>query len=115
MPRRVGHPCAQPGCPAVVSGSAYCPDHQPVRGGESRRLSPSQRGYDRQWQRLRRMKLARQPFCAECSRRGRIVAATDVDHIVPLANGGTNADDNLQSLCHSCHSRKTADQRGKGG
>ena len=30
-----------------------------------------------------------------------------VDHIVPLADGGTNAGGNLQTLCWSCHSIKT--------
>jgi 5-methylcytosine-specific restriction protein A len=31
-----------------------------------------------------------------------------VDHIVPLAIGGTDTDDNVQSLCDPCHERKTA-------
>ena len=107
MPQRVGHPCAAPGCPVVVIGAAYCPLHAPARSAAAR-LSPSQRGYDRRWQRLRRMILAQQPFCVMCQRAGRVVAATDVDHIVPLAEGGTSAADNLQPLCHSCHSAKTA-------
>ena len=34
--------------------------------------------------------------------------AWDIDHIVPVANGGSNDDDNLQLLCASCHKRKTA-------
>ncbi|WP_366141808.1 HNH endonuclease signature motif containing protein, partial [Propionivibrio sp.] len=36
--------------------------------------------------------------------------ATDVDHIVPIRRGGTNKHENLQPLCHACHSRKTATQ-----
>jgi len=37
-----------------------------------------------------------------------VTEATDVDHIVALAAGGTHADSNLRSLCHSCHSARTA-------
>lgn len=54
------------------------------------------------------MHLRREPLCRECWVHGRVTEATQVDHIVPLAEGGTNDPDNLQSLCHSCHSRKTA-------
>ena len=34
-------------------------------------------------------------------------AAADVDHIVPLADGGTDDEDNLQVLCKCCHGLKT--------
>jgi 5-methylcytosine-specific restriction enzyme A len=37
----------------------------------------------------------------------RVVQATDVDHIVAKRDGGQDADNNLQALCHACHSRKT--------
>ena len=39
--------------------------------------------------------------------------ATQVDHILPLCDGGTDAVANLQGLCASCHTRKTyAEKRG---
>ncbi len=48
---------------------------------------------------------------SRCRHEGRDVPATDVDHIVPV----TGPDDprfwapaNHQSLCHDCHSAKTA-------
>ncbi|WP_420437032.1 HNH endonuclease [Candidatus Poriferisodalis sp.] len=31
----------------------------------------------------------------------------ELDHIKPLGDGGTDADDNLQLLCRDCHTRKT--------
>lgn len=31
----------------------------------------------------------------------------DVDHIIPIANGGKNTVDNLQAICKICHSEKT--------
>jgi len=36
-----------------------------------------------------------------------VEAAAEVDHIVPLARGGTHDLANLQPLCKSCHSKKT--------
>jgi 5-methylcytosine-specific restriction endonuclease McrA len=32
----------------------------------------------------------------------------ELDHIVPLIDGGTHDDENLQTLCTPCHTRKTA-------
>lgn len=55
------------------------------------------------WAWLRRVKLGKQPLCVECGD-----AATDVDHIQPITQGGAVwALDNLQSMCKSCHGRKT--------
>lgn len=73
------------------------------------RPPPSKRGYDRRWMRLRRWFLARHPLCAHCLKRGFTTPATEVDHIKPLREGGARLDQsNLQALCKSCHSRKTA-------
>ena len=107
----------------------WCPDHQ--RAVEKRydpaydreRGTSSRRGYGARWRRLRGMFLGQHPLCADPfnAHDGRPVAATDVDHIVARARGGTDAFENLQSLCHACHSRKTAvsdgrwESRGMGG
>jgi 5-methylcytosine-specific restriction protein A len=84
---------------------------------DKQRDSAAQRGYDRTWQRLRIMALRREPLCRHCKLKGKYEFATEVDHIVPLAAGGENTFSNLQALCKSCHSRKTAREqaRGKGG
>jgi len=68
----------------------------------------SQRGYGGSWRKLRAMVLNEQPICQHCRRE----AATEVDHIVPLSRGGENTMENLQGLCKSCHSRKTAREDG---
>jgi 5-methylcytosine-specific restriction protein A len=52
------------------------------------------------------MHLALEPYCRWCGR-----PAEDVDHIVPLARGGTNDEANLQSLCRRCHVAKTMRRR----
>ena len=71
------------------------------------RPSAALRGYGRRWQRLRGMQLSREPLCRECAKHGETVPATDVDHVMPLSEGGSNGLENLQSLCHGCHSAKT--------
>jgi 5-methylcytosine-specific restriction enzyme A len=38
----------------------------------------------------------------------------DIDHIKPLASGGTNQIDNLQALCKACHRDKTANENEQG-
>ena len=67
------------------------------------------------WKTLRAQVLAEEPLCRMCTARGLVVPATDVDHI--NNNTGDYTDDNrreaLQSLCHECHSRKTAAEMGK--
>lgn len=36
-----------------------------------------------------------------------------VDHIVPLQIGGTDTDDNKQTLCKECHDKKTNSERAR--
>lgn len=43
--------------------------------------------------------------CRLCGRRG---GPLEVDHIVPVARGGENDPDNLQTLCRGCNRRKGA-------
>lgn len=73
------------------------------------RGSAASRGYGQRWRRLARMQLMRQPLCADPFgvHAGRPVRGAHVDHIVPRQAGGTDALENLQTLCASCHSRKT--------
>lgn len=61
------------------------------------------------WRRVRALQLSLNPLCHDCHAIGRMVMASCVDHIVPLAAGGPALDlANLRSLCQRCHSRKTA-------
>jgi len=62
------------------------------------------------WKGTRSMWIRRHPLCVQCEEAGRIEAATEVDHIKPH-RGDINLFRNLanlQSLCSSCHARKTA-------
>lgn len=59
--------------------------------------------YGAAWQRQRATTLRAEPLCRMCLASGRTVAATVVDHIQPLEDGGTNEQANLQPLCKRCH------------
>ena len=91
-----------------------------VANVEETRESSNARGYGAAWRKIRKAFLEytaeRQAWhwacCVICLAQGRRVRATDVDHIVRRALGGTDDFDNLQALCHSCHSRKTAKEVG---
>ena len=118
MPVRPNKPCAQPGCGALVPpADRFCPNH--LRAERKRfdatRPSGSARGYDARWQAIRNQYIAEHLLCVKCEARGLVVAAAEVDHIIPLARGGTSEDSNLQSLCKPCHSSKTAREVGFGG
>ena len=60
------------------------------------------------WRRLRITKLKHTPLCEHCEAQGMLTQAQEVDHIVPIKQGGNPYDMlNLQSLCVRCHSIKT--------
>ncbi len=111
MPYKPKKPCAYPGCPELTH-ERYCEKHKRVvdkqynRHGRDR---DTQTFYESPaWRRLRRIKLQAQPLCEECLRENKTVKATMVDHIVPIKQGGAALDlSNLQSLCGSCHSKKS--------
>ena len=88
--------------------SAYRPENE-----RQRRQRQGARYYDTaRWKRLREMVLSRDPLCVECAKHGVVEASTHVDHITPLAQGGTNEMSNLQGLCETCHNKKTATHDG---
>jgi 5-methylcytosine-specific restriction endonuclease McrA len=41
------------------------------------------------------------------------VLATERDHIIPIADGGTEHPDNTQGLCSQCNAEKNSRQRGR--
>lgn len=114
--------CSYPGCLRSAARGGRCERHpreprrrertEVDREYDRRRGSAKARGYDATWRRLRGAVLAAEPRCVRCLAAGRVRLATEVDHIVPLDQGGARLDpENLQPLCHSCHVQKTAEDR----
>ena len=112
MSTRALRPCSKFGC-AAVSDASYCPEHRrELRRYDSARANSNERGYGASWRKLRAFIIAREPLCRRCLANGRTTPATEVDHIKPKAQGGTDETENLQGLCHQCHSIKTATEDG---
>lgn len=72
----------------------------------------TERGYGYHWQKLREKILKRdRHLCQTCAKLGIVTKATQVDHIREKAEGGTDDPSNLQSICESCHKKKTSNKR----
>ncbi|OZI31745.1 HNH endonuclease [Bordetella genomosp. 10] len=55
------------------------------------------------------------PYCANCGKLTEFPQGFELDHKVPLHQGGADTDDNCQILCagaDGCHAAKTADDLG---
>lgn len=101
-PMRAAHVCSYPGCPESVSVGRMCAAH--ARAVDRARGTAVERGYGPEWREISRAFLRANPWC-KCGKPSR-----HTDHIVAKRDGGTDDPSNLQALCHSCHSRKTATQ-----
>ena len=116
MPKRPKKPCKYPQCPRLTNGG-YCEVHKNINNKyyDQNRESSSKRGYDYKWTRFRKAYLSSEEnaLCRECLSNGRLIPATEIDHITPMSKGGDKYDEtNLQPLCKSCHSRKTVKEDG---
>lgn len=66
----------------------------------------------RPWRRIRdRILLRDQYTCRAC---GHVTKDLEVDHIINVAEGGSDDDSNLQALCVPCHQEKTAAESARG-
>ena len=108
MPYKPMKPCAYPGCPNLTHGR-YCDKHQRQanRDYDQYQRDPEHklRYHTGTWAKIRKLQLRRQPLCELCLKEKRYTKATLAHHIRPVNEGGTNAPDNLMSLCGPCHSR----------
>lgn len=100
MPMKPPTRCVAPGCPELVQG-ARCAEHQRQKD-KTRRERETWRDYGPEWKHARARVLRAEPNCRNCGGK-----ATEVDHIVPLKDGGTHDLANLRPMCKSCHSRRT--------
>lgn len=105
----------------IYEGS-YC---KKCKGVDDRQYNSTKRNNDlatvynrKAWKMVRMQALVRDDFmCVHCRLRGVDTIATEVDHIIEIQDDVTLAYElsNLQSLCRSCHMKKTAKEVKKRG
>lgn len=123
MPPAPKRPCkfASRGCRKMaVPGSSCCEDHaaEVKRAVDRQRMSDETVAKVRRWYKSR-IWYARRDACLKaalfrCAAPGCVSWATDCDHIIPHRGDWALfiESSNHQALCHSCHSRKTAQEDG---
>lgn len=116
--------CSYPGCDEFAEeGQTRCVDHmverRQVHADRWKRVqstpevAASRKLYNtRWWRRESKRFLEKNPTCKHCAELGLVVAAREVDHIVPHRGNERLFQDrkNWQALCSSCHGRKTASE-----
>ena len=99
--------CRSASCGAInMNGDLYCPKHDFSKQKKKKRVYEERNKlYNTQaWRLLSKNMRSSNPFCM-C---GEVVDV--VDHIIEIKDGGDELnEDNLQTLCHECHNRKTID------
>ena len=65
----------------------------------------------KQWRALRNWYIKQNPLCEVCKRKGKTKGGDCIDHIKPISLGGSKvSESNLQTLCNSCHAKKSAQE-----
>ncbi len=104
--------CRAHGCCEIINAETnYCERHT-----KQNQKNKIKRVYDHHaiyntsaWKMLSQQKRSKNPFCEICGE-----VADVVDHIIEVKDNDSVGllEENLQSLCHSCHNRKTARAKG---
>jgi 5-methylcytosine-specific restriction protein A len=106
MSPRAPKRCGYPGCDERVTAVTYCDTHRKQRAWQN--STGHGRTSTREWRQTRTRILERDHWiCYLCGQPG----ADTVDHKTPVAQGGSEHDDNLGAVHDNpCHRRKTASE-----
>jgi 5-methylcytosine-specific restriction protein A len=106
--------CGRP----VYGRRSRCPAHMPKsssRWAQFAARNPLQAAYysSEAWRTVRREVLARDPVC-RLRFPGCTGSSTEVDHVIGIADGGSNDPANLRGTCRPCHRQRTIQQSHEG-
>lgn len=102
--------CGNAECGALVpAGQRYCQEcEQPWKTSHPTRNS---RSADAKWRKTVKFVLNRDRRQCQIRYVGTCFGpASEVDHIIPVSQGGTDHPSNLQAVCRPCHLAKSSDE-----
>jgi len=120
MPLRAMKLCKQSKCKHLTrNANGYCDEHQQIAIDKTnewkarydkQRGSSRERGYDKTWERLRKMYLRDHPLCEDCLEIDELEPATEVHHKEKVKDHPELrlVMNNLRALSKACHSKRTA-------
>lgn len=103
---RPRQPCSRSGCPNLRP----CAVHPVVQWQP---ITPTKRTTGRKLQAARERLYFSEPRCRQCKKLLTIDTMIR-DHVIPLAEGGPDTEDNTQPLCQGCSDAKTAEESRRG-
>ena len=104
------HICNMEGC-SNLTKERYCEEClKKIQKKDNEERADRRDKYSRNWRQLSIHIRNKEPFCRECLKMGKYTPSECVDHIDN--DPSNNNENNLQALCWSCHSRKTAREKG---
>lgn len=98
---RAPTPCQISGCPNPATADGRCPQHARPDRWANGAHGYREVGWTRQ-QTKARIFARDGDRCYRCG-----AAATTIDHVVPISQGGANDDTNRRGICTACHRVKT--------
>lgn len=114
MPGAAAAICKHPGCNTITTAKdRRCVKH-PAPAGAWGASATKRTVVGRHLTNARRALFKEQPICVECERKGFVRLATIRDHIIPVAEGGSDTPDNTQALCKVCHDSKSKAEAARG-
>ena len=106
---RTAQLCRPLACRHALARMSVCTSSEADGDGETAAVLPSVKRSELTEPMKKRVAYQQRYVCAGCD--DLLPPNYEVDHIIPLALGGTNGLRNLQALCVPCHAQKTRDQR----
>ena len=97
--KKFNSPCLYCG---VISRGSVCRQCKAAIESKDIKRQERNRAYDYEWQKMSRLARKIQPWCSRCGSKNDLTA----DHILSLANGGSNILENIMILCRRCNSSK---------